>query len=236
MSAFARHPLGRPLLVCLLFWLVVVAAVNSAVNWVGGAGIFRLDPRRMGEKLGALARYAAHRPRCAIFGEGDTRLLATQAARRHGLDPSLFLSLVEAESAFAAHRISSTGAMGPAQLMPGTAAELGVADPFAPAQGLDGGARYLRSQLDRFGEVRLAVAAYNAGPGGIRGRAVPRNGETEYYVARVMEGYRRRRALLQTWRPVKNPPGPTLRSAKRKAAGTPARRAASAGPRGGGTG
>jgi soluble lytic murein transglycosylase-like protein len=76
--------------------------------------------------------------------------------------------------------------------MPGTAALLGVTDPFDPHQALDAGARYLKAQLDRFQNVKLAVAAYNAGPGAVRGE-VPRNGETEFYVAKVMRHFSARR-------------------------------------------
>jgi soluble lytic murein transglycosylase-like protein len=95
-------------------------------------------------------------------------------------------AIVTVESGNHAHRISFAGAMGPAQLMPGTAALLGVSDPFDPSQAIDGGARYLAQQLRRTGRVDLAVAAYNAGPGAVNG-SVPRNGETELYVAKVMK-------------------------------------------------
>src|ERR671931_457767 len=114
------------------------------------------------------------------------------ASRRHGLPPGLLAALVTVESGNHAHRISPAGAMGPAQLMPGTARDLQVDDPFDPRESLDGSARYLAEQLQRYKDVRLAVAAYNAGPGNVRGR-VPRNGETEIYVQRVMAEYEKRR-------------------------------------------
>jgi soluble lytic murein transglycosylase-like protein len=78
--------------------------------------------------------------------------------------------------------------MGPGQLMPGTARMLGVADPFAPEAAINASGRYLAEQLSRFGDVRLALAAYNAGPGAVEGQ-VPRNGETEFYVVKVMNAY-----------------------------------------------
>jgi soluble lytic murein transglycosylase-like protein len=74
--------------------------------------------------------------------------------------------------------------------MPGTAALLGVKDPFDPEEAIDAGARYLAQQLKRTGKVELAVAAYNAGPGAVNG-SVPKNGETEFYVAKVMKELRR---------------------------------------------
>ena len=81
----------------------------------------------------------------------DYRALAAQIAEEEGVDPALFTRLIEAESSFRPDVTSSAGAYGLAQLMPGTAAELGV-DPSDPIQNLRGGARYLRQQLDRFGD------------------------------------------------------------------------------------
>lgn len=108
------------------------------------------------------------------------------AATRHGLEPELLASLVWAESGFRPDAVSHAGATGLAQLMPGTAAGLGV-DPTDPIQNLDGGARYLREQLDRFGDVRLALAAYNAGPNRVaQAGGVPAIHETQTYVQRVL--------------------------------------------------
>jgi soluble lytic murein transglycosylase-like protein len=76
--------------------------------------------------------------------------------------------------------------MGPLQLIPPTARGLGVSDPFDPEESLDGAARYLEKQMATFHSIRLAAAAYNAGPGSIVGHAIPHNGQTEIYVARVM--------------------------------------------------
>lgn len=111
------------------------------------------------------------------------------AASRHGIDPALLRALVRQESGFDPAARSSAGATGLTQLMPGTAAELGV-DPTDPEQALAGGARYLRMQLDRFGgDERLALAAYNAGPGAVaRFGAVPPYPETQAYVEKVL-GY-----------------------------------------------
>ena len=98
----------------------------------------------------------------------DYREMARMIAIEEGVDPDLFLRLVGAESSFNPDAVSSKGATGLAQLMPGTAAELGV-DPTDPIQNLRGGARYLRQQLDEFGDPVLALAAYNAGPGDYSG-------------------------------------------------------------------
>ncbi len=109
-----------------------------------------------------------------------------EAARRHGLSGSLLAALVRTESAFDPRAVSHAGAQGLGQLMPETAAGLSVRDPFDPAQNLDGAARYLAHQLSSFQNVRLALAAYHAGPERAgRGLAsVPTS--TLSYIARVL--------------------------------------------------
>jgi len=110
------------------------------------------------------------------------------AALAHGLDPKLLHALVLTESAYRPDALSPAGAGGLAQLMPDTALELGVKDRFDPAENLRGGADYLARQLARFGDVRLALAAYNAGPGRVaRLGRVPDIAETQAYVATVIE-------------------------------------------------
>jgi soluble lytic murein transglycosylase-like protein len=110
-----------------------------------------------------------------------------QAAREAGVDPALLAALVRHESNFDPNVRSHAGAIGLAQLMPGTAAGLGV-DPTDPLQNLQGGARYLREQLDRFGTPELALAAYNAGPNRVaQAGGIPRITETQTYVRRVLD-------------------------------------------------
>lgn len=119
----------------------------------------------------------------------DLRAEAVKAAQAAGIDPDLFLRLVQQESRFKTDAVSHKGARGLAQLMPATAAELGV-DPNDPIQNLAGGARYLRQQLDTFdGNPYLALAAYNAGAGNVRKYGgIPPFEETQNYVARIMGG------------------------------------------------
>ena len=111
----------------------------------------------------------------------------TAAAKKHGIDPALLAGLVKQESGFNPNAGSPAGARGLTQLMPGTAAGLGVTNVLDPAQSLDGGAKYLRQQLDAFGgDVTRALAAYNAGPGAVRRYGgIPPYAETQNYVRAV---------------------------------------------------
>jgi soluble lytic murein transglycosylase-like protein len=112
-----------------------------------------------------------------------------QAAAAHGLPASLLAGLVAAESGFSPTARSAAGAMGLTQLMPATAASLGVSQPFDPTQNLMGGASYLSQMLQRFGgNLELALAAYNAGPEAVeRYGGIPPYPETQAYVDRVLQ-------------------------------------------------
>jgi soluble lytic murein transglycosylase-like protein len=114
----------------------------------------------------------------------------SMASARHGLDPKLLHAVVAVESAYRADAVSPVGAAGLTQLMPATARDLGVDDRLDPAANLLGGADYLARQLLRFGDLRLALAAYNAGPARVAqlGR-VPRIAQTRAYVDAVVECY-----------------------------------------------
>lgn len=117
----------------------------------------------------------------------DLSKLIDRTARRYGVEPALVHAVVRAESAFDHLAISSAGAQGLMQLMPTTASEVGVRDAFHPEENLAGGVYYLRQLIDRFsGNVQLAVAAYNAGPGAVeRFGGVPPYRETLDYLQRV---------------------------------------------------
>ncbi|MFB2531057.1 lytic transglycosylase domain-containing protein [Paracoccus sp. p4-l81] len=111
---------------------------------------------------------------------------AQAAARRHGIPENIFLRLVQQESGWNPRARSHKGATGLAQLMPGTARKLGV-DPHDPQQNLEGGARYLRMMYNRFGDWRLALAAYNAGPEAVaRHGGIPPYRETRNYVRVIL--------------------------------------------------
>jgi soluble lytic murein transglycosylase-like protein len=131
----------------------------------------------------------------AVAG-GDLVRLAEDAARRHGLDPALVLSVVAVESGFRPEAVSPKGAQGLMQLMPRTAASLGVSDALDPEQNLDAGVRHLEALLKLYGgDLTRALAAYNAGQGAVaRHGGIPPYRETRAYVRRVLERYRAKQA------------------------------------------
>jgi soluble lytic murein transglycosylase-like protein len=127
------------------------------------------------------------------FTTGDAKVdsLIADSGRRNGVDPVLLYAIMHRESSFKRFAVSNKGARGLMQLMPATAARFGVRDIFDPAQNIDAGARYVRFLLDRFGgDVRLALAGYNAGEGAVdKYRGVPPYRETQEYVRRIGERY-----------------------------------------------
>jgi soluble lytic murein transglycosylase-like protein len=145
------------------------------------AGLLRL-PRmvRKGALAAAPRAYAAR-----VFSQWSAQIAA--AAEKFGVDAGLVAAVVQTESGFAPGAVSPKGAQGLMQLMPATARELGVADPFDPDDNIEAGTRYLQAQLARFQDVELALAAYNAGPGNVmKYGGIPPFAETQDFVRRVM--------------------------------------------------
>ena len=111
------------------------------------------------------------------------------AATEHGVDPLLIKAIIKAESNFDPTAVSPKGAQGLMQLMPATARDLQVADPFDPQANITGGTKYLRSLLDSYGwDVALSLAAYNAGPGNVK-NTIPKIRETRNYISKVLDNY-----------------------------------------------
>lgn len=125
----------------------------------------------------------------------DLAAIVSAASAQHRIDPDFIASVIAAESANNPHAVSSKGAQGLMQLMPGTASKLGVKDSFDAAANVDGGVRYLRELLVLYhGDAVRALAAYNAGPARVQQyKGVPPYRETHAYVARIIKDYNRKK-------------------------------------------
>lgn len=186
---------GHLFLVCplalLCLWSTSAQAQIYALR--DESGVLTLSDKPLGEGAQAYAVAGAAGFRTTTLPAVGARAsvwddLIAERAAAHGLRPELVRAVIQVESAFNPRARSPVGAMGLMQLMPGTAADLGVANPFDPEQNIRGGVAYLRSLIDRFdGDEVLALAAYNAGPGAVSkyGRTVPPYRETRAYVQKV---------------------------------------------------
>jgi hypothetical protein len=177
----------RQLRLCLGLGLLFVLSINIGVRWSGGS-VNPLSISRLGDRAKALGLFAVHRLKCPFHDDAEVPELLRAAAERHGVPYRLALSVARTESSLQHRVISGTGAMGVMQLMPDTARELGLTDPFSIEQNVDGGVRYLKQLLTSYrGNVRRALAAYNAGPGRIaRKGPVTMPSETKTYVSRIL--------------------------------------------------
>jgi soluble lytic murein transglycosylase-like protein len=129
----------------------------------------------------------AERPACEPLSASETGPLIESAAARENLQPELLRAVVKQESDFVPCAVSPKGAVGLMQLMPMTATQLGVRNAFDPKENIDGGARMLRQLLDLYGDLPLALSAYNAGMGRVRADGgVPNIPETQDYVHRIL--------------------------------------------------
>jgi soluble lytic murein transglycosylase-like protein len=142
------------------------------------------------------------------LSDEDLRPMLTQAGATYNIDPDLLASVVRQESGGQTRAVSRAGAQGLMQLMPRTAADLGVVDNFAPGENIRGGTGYLNQLLDRYhNNLVLALAAYNAGPATVdRWHGIPPYRETRAYVARVIHEYNRRYVLRHRQNPAASVP------------------------------
>jgi hypothetical protein len=195
----------------------LTASLPISADRVGSEGTPQIDvPTWMRGGLAFSAAAARYVPGCHASGYRPTGFLGRDAevrragyygmmsrvACQHGIPVGLFDAMIIRESRYQPWVFSSKRAFGLTQLMPGTAAGLGV-NRFSIEDNLQGGARYLRQQLDRFGHPHLALAAYNAGPGRVSGGMVPRIAETQAYVADILRNWGRLTGGL---------PGPTVQA------------------------
>jgi soluble lytic murein transglycosylase len=187
---------GRVLATAALLWLCAVPAAapaGSLYRFIDDRGVVHYT------NISYDKRYQRVRPPSGFGWSAVSRSdgrrfdgLIREAAVVAGVPPAIVKAVIHAESAFDASAVSRAGAMGLMQLMPGTARELGVLDPFRADENVHGGARYLRHLHDRYGSWTYTLAAYNAGPTAVdRYQGIPPYAETQAYVRRVLTYYRR---------------------------------------------
>ena len=168
-----------------------VGEIEAMLAQAGGAQPLAAQGATTGTSFQAQLQQASDAQPASPAGgpvDGQFSELINGAAKKYGIDPALLKGLIRQESGFNPNAKSPAGAAGLCQLMPGTAAALGCTNPLDPAQAIDAGAKYLSQQLKAFGgDVRKALAAYNAGPGAVqRYGGVPPYAETQNYVRSVM--------------------------------------------------
>jgi len=188
----------RSLWIAVSVWmgLALPAHAGGLYSYIDDRGVIHFSDVPRDARYEALARP----PRALAMGplraseapaQHTFDVLILRTARDFSVDPALVKAVVAAESNFEIRAVSRVGALGLMQLMPETAEQMGVVEPFAPLENLRGGVRYLRAMLDRYGDVRRALAAYNAGPTAVdRYGGIPPYRETKAYVKRVLNYYR----------------------------------------------
>ncbi len=193
----AIEAVGSPLGIALLVMLVLggpdpAAAGGPVVTFVDAQGVMHFTNRPHEPRYHRMTEVGSERrptPRPPDGWEYDGLIGLT--ARQNDLPVALVKAVIAAESGFDPEAVSRKGAQGLMQLMPATSAELGVQDPLRPDENVRGGVRYLRSLIDRYDDLSLALAAYNAGPTAVdRYGGIPPYRETRAYVKRVLTYYR----------------------------------------------
>jgi len=177
------------MLLTVMTSLLYVLAINAAVRSFGNGYPGVLAVGHLKQKTQALGLWVRHMAVHPFSREHPDPLpILKAAAKRHRVPSDLVIAIARAESALKPHRISAAGAMGLMQLMPGTAADLKVKDPFDTEENIDGGVRYVRFLWKRYrGDRRRIAAAYNFGPGHVPRRGALRlPGETRHYVNKVV--------------------------------------------------
>lgn len=183
-----------------------------AASQAGGYSFNRLDvsfsgnPGRLLEPIYIEVKSSFNSNVSAVRSIVNLSQILMNEGFKNNIDPLLIKIVIKYESNFNPYALSCKGAGGLMQLMPGTAVGLGVYDIFSPFENVAGGVKYLKYQLDRFGDIALALAAYNAGPGAVLTYGtIPPYEETQNYVQNILSDYMRERAA-QNYRTKKKAP------------------------------
>jgi hypothetical protein len=187
---FAAFPLLAGLLLFLALSCILPSTAEATVAaYMDVQGNLHYVRGKSSQKKRAIATNRPVPRSTRDFSSQTINAFIQAAATEHGVDPLLITAIIKAESNFDPTAVSPKGAQGLMQLMPATARDLQVADPLDPLENILGGTRYLRYLLDCYNwDVALSLAAYNAGPGNVKG-AVPNISETRTYVAKVLKNY-----------------------------------------------
>jgi len=181
----------------LMVLLNITAAEADIYRYADEDGVICYTDSPMNKKAERVMKTETTSPRepqgksKGIRGETDFHGIVADKASKYAIDPSLVHAVIKTESNGNPYAVSRKGAMGLMQLMPGTASDLEVRNPFDPEENIDGGTKYLRDLIERFkGDLTLALAAYNAGPKAVEKRgSVPEIAETKQYVRKVLSLY-----------------------------------------------
>lgn len=179
-------------------FFVFTAAYADIYKYIDENGVVCYTDAPFGKKGKRIHKEKADSPpseQQAVRTDPDYHRIVEEKATKYKIDPSLIKAVIKTESNWNSKAVSRKGAMGLMQLMPFTASEMAVYNPFNPEENIEGGTRYLRYLLERFnGDLTLALAAYNAGPETVeKFRSVPPITETRQYVSKVLSLYNGRR-------------------------------------------
>jgi len=193
---FWRHIVlrNKKVYICFLLGMLATSPIPAADSATqppaaSKSSVVRVDPR-----TGKLVRSVTAAPQSHAPAQQPISDLVEKSAKAHQVDPLLVHSIIKVESNYDPNAISRKGAQGLMQLMPGTARDLGVTDSFDPGQNIEAGVRYLKELQDFYKDDRLALAAYNAGPGAVnKYKQIPPIAETQNYVKEVSRRYQQSR-------------------------------------------
>lgn len=192
MSSFTWYifVMARTASICIFFIIITIGTVSSAdvYKYVDGNGVayYTNVPESKSYNKSLPQRKKYQNQKQDAYSE-----IIHSMSSKYDIEPSLIRAVITVESNWNDSAVSNKGAMGLMQLMPSTAKDLAVLNPFDPLENIEGGTRYLRFLLDKFNDLPLALAAYNAGPGAVESHGgIPSITETKQYVKKVLSIYK----------------------------------------------